>query len=598
MRKRILGILLAISCMACFAHAQGKVSVAVSGNNRGSVPSVELNGTTYVDVQKMARKVGAGVELFAQAKQAKVTARGFYAILTAPLSEIIVNGNQQKLKSPVVIRGGVIMVPVSFFTLPSLQKALQKEISFSNDTLWIERPFDLERIENVVNSRENEIVFASRKQEVRWSLQEPNKHTLTITLPGVTLKRDEHFRFRTDFISSADLYQDRDQVLIKIILGKSAKVWDMSKQGNTLRLRVAATAAKTDKQPEPPLPKESPVTTVTPTENVADSTLAIPSVLAEQETENLAHSTAQNALSAVESKDDFEEMFPSGADTPVMKADHDAPVSDTPVLQAAQAGDSAPIMKADTNPGPSNTPVFKAEPQPVSISAKKRKIRIVVDPGHGGKDAGAVRGRYKEKEWNLLVGNELVKLLKKGGFEVKVTRSTDVFIALGERARISNEFKADLFVSIHTNASKNKNANGFQVYFRSEKATDKEAAETAALENEAMQYEEAHTKILDALLQSMVKNEFINESSKLAGYVRNAVYKQPGIGIAVNQNNSVRQANFYVLKGVQSPSILVEMGFISNQKDRARLSNKSAREKMALGIYNGIVNYTKKEIKK
>ena len=126
-------------------------------------------------------------------------------------------------------------------------------------------------------------------------------------------------------------------------------------------------------------------------------------------------------------------------------------------------------------------------------------------------------------------------------------------------------------------------------------ATDKEAAATAALENEAMQYEEVHYNFVDALLQSLAKNEYINESSKLAGYVKNAVYKQSGIGIAVDQKNCIRQANFYVLKGVQSPAILVEMGFISSSKDRARLSQSAVQKKMAQGIYNGIVNYAKTE---
>ena len=219
----------------------------------------------------------------------------------------------------------------------------------------------------------------------------------------------------------------------------------------------------------------------------------------------------------------------------------------------------------------------------------------MVDPGHGGKDPGAVRSRYHEKNWNLDVSKELVRLLKKGGFEVKMTREDDTFISLSGRSKASNTFKADLFVSIHTNASKNRQAHGFQVYFRSEKATDEEAEEVAALENEAMQYEEVHYNFVDALLQSLAKNEYINESSKVAGYVRNAVYKQPGIGIAVNQNSSVRQANFYVLKGVQSPAVLVEMGYISSTKDRERLSNATVRKRMAQGIYNGIYNYAKKE---
>ena len=128
------------------------------------------------------------------------------------------------------------------------------------------------------------------------------------------------------------------------------------------------------------------------------------------------------------------------------------------------------------------------------------------------------------------------------------------------------------------NSTKNSQAHGFQVYFRSEKATDKEAAATAALENEAMQYEEVHYNFVDALLQSLAKNEYINESSKLAGYVKNAVYKQSGIGIAVDQKNCIRQANFYVLKGVQSPAVLVEMGFISSPKDRGRLSQSAVQK--------------------
>ncbi len=587
MMKYVLGVLAFFLFTACFAQAQGKVSVAVSGNGRGSVPSVELNGVTYVDVQKMARKVGAGVELFAQSKQVKITARGFYAILTVSLPEIIVNARPSKLEAPVVIQGGAVMAPVSFFTRKDLQKALQQEISFSKNTLWIERPFDLERVENIVNARENELVFNARRQDITWSVQEPNKHTVEVSFPNTVFKRDEHFRFRTDFIASADLYQNRGNAVLKVILGKSAKDWRMIQQGSKLIFRVGA------------LPPESPVEeSAKPSSLVqageASSLTVAPSVLAEEGAETIATPTP----SVLTEEDGFEEMFPADSTT-VMQADEQLEISSTPVMkEAPEAEPSAvPVMQAAAATVPSGTPVMKAEPQTLRMSAEKRKIRIVVDPGHGGKDAGAVRGRYREKEWNLAVGNELARLLKKGGFEVKVTRSTDVFIALGERAKISNEFKADLFVSIHTNATKKTQANGFQVYFRSEKATDKEAAETAALENEAMQYEEAHYNFVDALLQSMVKNEFINESSKLAGYVRNAVYKQPGIGIAVNQNSSVRQANFYVLKGVNSPSILIEMGFISSPKDRARLSNKAAREKMALGIYNGIVNYTKKEIK-
>ncbi|MBR3898822.1 MAG: N-acetylmuramoyl-L-alanine amidase, partial [Elusimicrobiaceae bacterium] len=225
-----------------------------------------------------------------------------------------------------------------------------------------------------------------------------------------------------------------------------------------------------------------------------------------------------------------------------------------------------------------------------------RKMRIVIDPGHGGKDPGAVRrGSNREKAINLAVAKHLYDYLKKQDFEVKMTRTDDTFVTLAGRSKMANEYKADLFVSVHTNAAKRSAANGFEVYFRSDKATDTEAAEVAAFENEALQYEETHYNFVDMLLQSLAKNEYMNESSKVAGHVRNYVYKEPGIGIAVRQNNSIRQANFYVLKGVQAPAILVEMGYISSPKDRARLNNKSAQKRMALGIGKGIVSYAKAE---
>ena len=104
-----------------------------------------------------------------------------------------------------------------------------------------------------------------------------------------------------------------------------------------------------------------------------------------------------------------------------------------------------------------------------------------------------------------------------------MTRSDDTFISLGERARMSGKYEADVFVSIHTNAAKRTSASGFEVYFRSDKASDAEAAQTAALENEALQYEgktSSGLSFADLLLQSLATNENINQSSKLAGHIR------------------------------------------------------------------------------
>ena len=232
---------------------------------------------------------------------------------------------------------------------------------------------------------------------------------------------------------------------------------------------------------------------------------------------------------------------------------------------------------------------------------KESVLRVCIDAGHGGKDPGAnYRGSVKEKELNLIVAKELEKLLKKNKkIEIKMTRSDDTFIPLGTRATIANNFKADLFVSIHANAAPNKNAKGFEVYFRSDKASDKEAAQTAALENEALNYEEkgvGNITYADLLLNSLAANENINESSKLAARIRNSVSEKSSIlGIRVNIDNSIKQANFYVLQGVKAPSVLVEMGYVTNKDDKKRLNNRKILQMMALSINNGILNYARQE---
>lgn len=536
------------------ANALEKVDFIVSGRDKGSVAAMEVNGVTYVDVQKTARKFGTGVELFAQSKQAKVSTKGFYAILTAPLAEIIVNAQPQTLAAPVRIEGSKMMAPVEFFLLPQFQQAVDKYVSFKDGSFCVERRFNLAFSGEQKNNQDTLLVFDARKK-VSYRTEQPNKHTVLVTFQNVMLKRDLHVRIRTDYIASMDVRQGRnDTAVLKVILGKNAKDWSFTETDGRLVFRAGAQKAA------PVLTSSAPAV-VKPEQPVASEPSAA-----------VKGPSLANEKPSVLMEDD----------------------GDLPEMSAAETKPSV-ITTAKPAPAPKPAPVLKTEPNPLTVRSARKKMRIMVDPGHGGKDPGAVRGRYREKDWNLDVAKELTRLLKKGGFEVQMTRDDDTFIALSERSKKSNKFKADLFVSIHTNASKNRNANGFQVYFRSEKATDKEAAEVAALENEAMQYEEVHYNFVDALLQSMAKNEYINESSKLAGYVRNAVYKQPGIGIAVNQNNSVRQANFYVLKGVNSPAILVEMGYISSNKDRARLANGTVRDRTAKGIYNGIVDYAKKE---
>ena len=186
-----------------------KVDFIASGRDKGSVSALESNGVTYVDVQKTARKFGTGIELFAQSKQAKISTKGFYAILTAPLAEIIVNAQPKTLSAPVLIQGSKMMVPAEFFLLPQFQEAVDKYVSFQDGAFYVERRFNLEFSGEQKNQADTLLVFDARKK-IAYETKQLNKHTVTVTFPNVTLKRDLHSRTRTDFIASMDVRQGRN----------------------------------------------------------------------------------------------------------------------------------------------------------------------------------------------------------------------------------------------------------------------------------------------------------------------------------------------------------------------------------------------------
>lgn len=228
--------------------------------------------------------------------------------------------------------------------------------------------------------------------------------------------------------------------------------------------------------------------------------------------------------------------------------------------------------------------------------ARKKKI-IVLDAGHGGQDPGAIgHNGVKEKNVNLKIVKELVRLFKNdpnNGYEVMLTRDDDTFIALVERTNMANEKQADLFISIHCNASMKKKSRGFEIYFLSEKASDSEAAATAVLENSVIELEGKPTKKrarLQELLWSLVVNEFINESSELCCLISEEVTRRIKIG-----NRGVKQAGFHVLRGAQMPAVLVECAFLSNLEEESRLRTKRFQRKCADAIYAGIKRYTQRK---
>lgn len=215
--------------------------------------------------------------------------------------------------------------------------------------------------------------------------------------------------------------------------------------------------------------------------------------------------------------------------------------------------------------------------------------RIVIDAGHGGNDPGAVGPTgLKEKDVVLDIALRLEKLVKANiSNDVILTRKDDTFIHLEERTAIANKNKADLFVSIHANASRNKNTRGIETYLLN-LTSNKEAIEVAARENQASMKTMSD---MGGILKDIMRTAKKDESLHLA----HSVQKELVGGLSDNhdgiQNLGVKEAPFYVLIGAQMPSILAEVGFISNAAEEQRFATEEFRQEVAEALLNGIKSY-------
>ena len=218
---------------------------------------------------------------------------------------------------------------------------------------------------------------------------------------------------------------------------------------------------------------------------------------------------------------------------------------------------------------------------------------VVIDPGHGGKDSGAIGYQGKEEKRAVLsIAKKVAKELKRRGFKVYLTRDRDIFINLRERTKIANRKMADIFVSIHANAAPNKKSylsmKGIETYFLSP-ARSERAKNAAALENKsdmaAMDY------FSKEIFLNFYNRERIIASNKLAidvqaGILKNLRKKYRGV-----VDGGVREGPFWVLVGAQMPSILIEVGYITNPTDAKRLFNPFFQKILAKGIADGIESY-------
>ena len=226
---------------------------------------------------------------------------------------------------------------------------------------------------------------------------------------------------------------------------------------------------------------------------------------------------------------------------------------------------------------------------------------VVIDAGHGGHDAGAiglVKG-VKEKDLNLTVAKRLATKIQQNHPDVKVvlTRETDVFLPLQQRADIANKNHADLFISIHTNAAENRKAQGAETFIL---GTDRmeDNLDVAMRENAVMKLEDDQTvyqgfdpnSIESYIIFELMQNQYMDNSLVFAELVQNQF-----VGTLHRANRGVRQAAFWVLLQSACPSVLVEMGFVSNAEEEKWLASEDGKNSIANGVYTAFQQYYNKK---
>jgi N-acetylmuramoyl-L-alanine amidase len=215
--------------------------------------------------------------------------------------------------------------------------------------------------------------------------------------------------------------------------------------------------------------------------------------------------------------------------------------------------------------------------------------RVVIDPGHGGHDTGTIGPTgLREKDVVLDVALKLKKLLTRNtGNSVVLTRSDDSFVPLEERTAIANEKAADLFVSIHANASRDQSARGVETYYLNFTSSP-ESLEVAARENATSQ-ESVHQ--LQDLIKKIALSEKTEESHEFAQMVQQQVSASLAKAGAAQRDRGLKKAPFVVLIGANMPSILAEISFLTNPRDERLLKKPAYRQKIAEALYVGIARY-------
>lgn len=254
------------------------------------------------------------------------------------------------------------------------------------------------------------------------------------------------------------------------------------------------------------------------------------------------------------------------------------------------------LAEADIDQAEQEVPVDEEVQKQLEKERKRWLIdTVVIDAGHGGQDTGAIGlNRVREKDIVLAVALKLGELVERKlpGVKAVYTRSGDEFIELRRRTQIANENNGKVFISIHANSNRNKNASGFETYLLGPEKGEL-AQEVAQKENAVIQFEspasQRHYEGINRILVGMAHSAFMRQSERLAEQVQNEMGKR--LRSLNMKDRGVKQAHFWVMVGASMPAILVEIGFLTNSYDVKLLQTASHQQKIAEGIFQGLLRF-------
>ncbi|NLO91621.1 MAG: hypothetical protein GX410_06490 [Elusimicrobia bacterium] len=498
--------------------ATDEIQLTVSGKFKGAVPLLDRDGAVYLHGRTVFTLLGAVVSWKEQSRRLQVRNKTVKLEFAADSKGYWLDGRKRALDRPAVLYGGMLYIPVDFFTSGDFSSLFGKEGSYNQRA---------HSLDVGAGGRVGEVDFFSFRDTTRitielygvdkYQAEERNPKHVDIFLPGASASGGELIPVNDGIVKTVNVGESDGGTKISVVLDNAAGGWKVQREGASLLFEASASG------------------------------------------------TSLNEISKVAAKRKAEES--KAAPAPVQ----------APALDA-----SGSLVEIESGETP------KAVAKPPRTGGRRL---VIVDAGHGGKDPGGTRRKgLTEKALNLAVAKELQRFLAADdSFDVLMTRTSDYFVPLGKRSEFSNNRHADLFVSIHANASRTKQDNGFEVYYMSETASDPWAAEVAVFENSVLAWEDKpNDDAATLLLRSMARNEYLNEGSRLAGLSAKYIGQEVPI-----KNRGARQAPFYVLRGTYAPAILVETGFMTNGTDSTHLNNPKVQAGIARGIYKAITEYAR-----